>query len=82
MGMLEPGDELDLALEALGADGGRELGVEQLQRYRPVVTDVVGEVDRGHAAPPKLTLDAVAVGQALFETLAEVRHVAFSSTER
>ena len=61
--MLQPGGELDLALEALGAERGGQLGVEHLERDRPVVAEVVGEVDRGHAAAPELALDAVAVGQ-------------------
>ena len=47
--MLEPGGEPDLALEALGAERGGELGVEHLERDRPVVPEVAGEVDRGHA---------------------------------
>ena len=62
--MLEPGGELDLALEALGAEGGSQLGVEDLERDRAVVPEVLGEVDRGHAAPAELTLEPVAVGQA------------------
>jgi hypothetical protein len=31
------------------------------------VPDVVGEVDRGHAAPAQLALDAVVVGQPCLE---------------
>ena len=33
------------------SDGG-ELGAEDLEGDRPVVPEVVGEVDRGHAAAP------------------------------
>ena len=54
---------LDLAQEALRAERGGELGVEHLERDRPVVLEIVGEVDRGHAAAPELALERVAVGQ-------------------
>ena len=41
-GMLQPGGEADLALEALGAERGGQLGVEHLERDRPVVPEVAG----------------------------------------
>ena len=62
--MLQPGGELDLALEPLGAERGGELGVEHLERDRPVVPQVLGQVDRGHAAPAELALEPVAIRQA------------------
>ena len=61
--MLEPGGELDLALEPLGAEGGGELGVEHLERDRPVVPEVAREIDRGHAPAAELALERVAVAQ-------------------
>ena len=61
--MLEPGGELDLAEEALGAERGGELGMEHLERDRAVVPEVLGQVDGGHAAAAELALDAVAVGE-------------------
>ena len=54
---------LDLAQEALGADDGGELGAEDLDRDLAVVLQVLGEVDRGHAALADLPLDAVAVAE-------------------
>ena len=63
--MLEPGGEPDLALEAVGAEGGGELGVQHLQRDRAVVPEVVGQVDGRHAAAAELALDRVAVIQRL-----------------
>src|SRR5215207_1685771 len=69
MWMVEPGGELDLALEALGPDSGGELGVEDLQGDRAVVAQSVGEKDSGHAAAPKLPLDAVAIRKATRELL-------------
>ena len=66
--MLQPGGEADLALEALGPERGGQLGVEHLERHRPVVPEVLGEIDRGHAAAPELALERVAVGQALAQS--------------
>ena len=70
VGMLEPGGEVDLAEEALGAQGGGELGVEHLDRDRPVVPEVAGEPDGGHAPAAELALERVAVPQ----TFAQQRH--------
>jgi hypothetical protein len=38
------------------------------------VTKVVGQKDRGHAAPPQLALEPVPVSQTALELLAEVCH--------
>ncbi len=62
--MLQIGGGLDLDQEALGADHRRELGAEDLDRHLAVVSDILGEVDRGHPAGTEFALDAVAVGQA------------------
>ena len=61
--MLELGGELDLAEEALGADDRGELGVHHFERDRAVVSEVVGEIDRRHAARAELALEAVAGGE-------------------
>ena len=61
------GGGADLPQEALGAERGGELRVQDLQRDRPVVLEVVGEVDRGHPPAPELALDRVAVGQSGLE---------------
>ena len=61
--MLEPGGEPDLALEALGAERRGELGVQHLERDRPVVPQVVREVDGRHPAPAQLALERVSVRQ-------------------
>ncbi len=60
--MLEIGGGLDLGEEPLGADHRGQLGPEDLDGDLALVPEVVGEVDRGHAARPELALDAVAVG--------------------
>ncbi len=61
--MLEAGCELDLAQESLGAEDRRELGVQHLERDQPLVLDVVGEIDRGHAAAAELAFEAVAAAK-------------------
>ena len=44
-------------------EAGGELGTQQLEGDRPVVPQVVGTIDNGHAAPPELAVEAVAAGQ-------------------
>ena len=61
--MLQVGGDLDLGEEPLGAEHGGELGLEDLDGDLAVVLEVVGEIDRRHAALAELALDAVAVGQ-------------------
>ena len=72
--MIEPGGQVDLALEALRPERGRELRVEQLQGHPPIMLQVVSEVDRGHAATPELSLEPVAIRQAACKLLAQVSH--------
>src|SRR5207244_4938780 len=59
--VLEPGGQLDLALEAFRSEGGGQLRVEHLERDRPLVLEIEGEIDDGHAAAPELALEHVAV---------------------
>ena len=61
--MVELGGDGDLAEEPLGAERVGEFGVEDLDRDRAIVLEIVREVDGGHAALPELALDAVAVGE-------------------
>ena len=60
--VLEVGGDLDLAEEALAAEHGGELGVEDLDGDLAAVLEVLGEVDGGHAALAQLAQDAIAVG--------------------
>ena len=53
---------LDLSLKAVGAKRDRQFRVQHLQRHRPVVPEIVGQIDRGHAAPAQLALEAVTLG--------------------
>jgi hypothetical protein len=61
--MAQAGGEGDLPGKPLGAQHARELRPQHLERHRPVVAKVVGQVDSGHAAAAELALDVVAVGQ-------------------
>jgi hypothetical protein len=72
VGVLEPGGRADLAEEALGPEGGRELGVENLECHWPVVPEVVGKVHGRHAAPAELALDPVAVSQGCLKAAGDV----------
>ena len=65
--VVEPGGDLDLGEEPLGAEDGAELGAQDLERDFAIVLEVGGEVDRGHAAGAELALDAVAFFQGVGE---------------
>ncbi len=80
--MLEPGDGANLAQEALGSEGGTELGVEDLQRDRSVVLEIVGEIHPRHPAPAELTLEPVAAGEAGLERGGEAGQATPSQTWR
>jgi hypothetical protein len=67
--VLQGGGGADLREESLRSDHGSEFRAEDLHRHAPWVPDILGEVDRGHAALAQLAVEAVAVvergGQAL-----------------
>ena len=77
VGMLQLGGGPDLGEEALGAELGGEIGMQQLDRHLAVVLEVVREIDRGHAARAELALDAVAVGEGGGEASLGVAHWCF-----
>ncbi len=66
--MLQPGRELDLALESLRTERGRDRGQEHLERDEALMLDVAGEIHRRHAASAELALDEVAIGQGVAKT--------------
>ena len=72
--MLEAGGEADLALEPLGAEGGGDLGVENLEGDGPVVPQVLGELDRSHTPAAELTLERVLVRQGFTKGRDRIRH--------
>ena len=72
--MGEIGGDFDLPEEAVGAEGVGQLGVEHLEGDGPAVAEVAGEVDRGHAAPAELALEAIAIGESGLEVREKVGH--------
>ncbi len=67
--MLQTGSEFDLALEPLGTQDRGQLGMQHLQGNRPVMLQVAGQVDRGHAPATELSLEGIRMRQSLGERL-------------
>ena len=65
VGLLQPRGELDLAVEALGADVGCELGGEDFDDDEAIEPDLAGEEDARHAAAAELALDGVGAADRL-----------------
>jgi hypothetical protein len=61
--MLQAGGGPDLQEEPLRSERGSELGAQDLERDGPIVSEVAGEIDGGHAAASEFALDAIAIGQ-------------------
>ncbi len=72
--MLEIGGRLYFLDEPLGTEDGGEFGPQDFDRHLAVVLQVLGEVDRGHAARAEFFLDGVAVGKGVFEAVEGVGH--------
>ena len=70
--MPETGGDADLALEAVGADGGGELGVQHLERHELVALEVARQHHARHPAAAEIAVERVAVGEARLELLAEL----------
>ena len=71
--MLKGGSGLDLGEKPLGADDGGQLGAQHLEGDVAVMTEIFGQIDRGHAALPQLTLQAIAIGQCRDESRIQVQ---------
>ena len=63
VGVVEPGRELDFPEKALGAEGGGDLGAQDLDSDGAAVPEIAREVHGGHPPVPQLALEGVAVGQ-------------------
>jgi hypothetical protein len=61
--MGEAGYDLDLALEAIGADHARQLGPQDLDGDPTIVLTVVRQVHHRHGARAELMLDRVTGGE-------------------
>ena len=78
--MLQRGGGPDLGDEPLGADGGGQLRLEDLDRDLPIVLQVLGEEHRGHPSFAQLAFDPVTIGEERGEPLGDVSHGARVST--
>ena len=65
--MREVGRGFDLGQETLGTDHGSEFRLQNFERHLAVVLQVVGQVDRGHAALTEFALDGVAAFESRVE---------------
>jgi hypothetical protein len=74
--MLQLRRDPDLTLEALRAERRGEVGVQHLDRNRPVVLEILSEVDGGHAAAAELAPEHVAIRDRGLEA---VHHIALPS---
>jgi hypothetical protein len=67
VGMVELGGGADLTQEAITAQGGGQFRPQHLDRHLAIVSQVVGEIDRGHATLPQFTFNFVAIGEGTLE---------------
>ena len=63
--MLEPGGDADLTLESLGPECRGEVWVQNFESDGPVVSEILGEVNRGHAPAPEFLHEHVTVTQGI-----------------
>ncbi len=63
VGVLEVRRGLDLGQKTLGAKGGDQFPMHHLDRDGAIVTDIVGQIHRGHSAAADLAIDPVPAGE-------------------
>ena len=63
--VLQPRRNVDLAEEAVAAEGSSQLGPKHLDRNPAMVPNVFGQVDRGHSAAAQLALEHVPIPQTI-----------------
>ena len=71
--VLQVGGDPDLGEEAVAADDGAQLGMEDLDGDLAAVLQVLGEVDGGHAALAELALEAVTVTERIGEAVEAIQ---------
>jgi hypothetical protein len=69
--VIEPRRHLDLTQEALGANRGRDLWPQHLERDLPAVAEVLGQEHGCHSSSAQLARDGVATGEAGVEAMLE-----------
>ena len=73
---------IDFLDEPFGAEDRSEHGPQHFDRDLAAVFQVLGEVDRCHAARAKFPLDGVPVGEGGFEAVDEIWHCVLASLAR
>ncbi len=82
VGVLQPGGELDLALEPVHVHPGGHRGREHLHHHLPPQPHLRGEEDTTHAPAAELLVDAVHVPQGGLEAVFQVNHFPVLHTGR
>src|SRR5438552_11877283 len=77
--MLQPGRDLDLTKETVGAETHGQLGMQHLDGHRALVAHVSREIHGRHATPPDLAVEVVAVRYGGLQTAEQVAHLTPSS---
>jgi hypothetical protein len=72
--LLQRRRELDLALEALGADALEEIGGEHLDDHLATEADFVGDEDTTHTAATELALEGISRAERCLQLVAKIRH--------
>ena len=67
-------DELDLATESLRPERKTDIVAQHFDGDLAIVLEIAREVNRGHSAVTKLTLDLVTLGNGCAEPLERCRH--------
>ena len=70
--MLQLRCRLDLGEESLATHHSRQLWLQHLECDFPIVPEVVGKVDGGHAALSDLSLNGVLTGQRRVQALDDI----------
>ena len=63
VGVVQPGDDLDLPKKPIGPERCRQLGPEYLDGHGAPMLEVFGQIDCCHASTTDLAFDAVAISQ-------------------
>jgi len=74
MGMVQAGGDCDLAEEPLGAESGRELGLQNLDGDWAMMLPILGEIDRCHPPAAEFALERIAVSEDGLEASEEIGH--------
>ncbi len=78
VGVLKLGGHLDLPQEALRTQRGGQLGMQDLDRHRPVMLEILGQVYGRHSPVAQLAFDPVTTGECYAHRFQAVGHGVWS----